>query len=111
MNGQSLLTVVCCPLTFNMNREEYLIYCLLYAIDAANVKKQNLVQMALKTDSVNFVKIYNLIQQHDEATRKNIIASMQNDFDKEDLIEEIKNTFLMEFETSIQESVVRTLKF
>lgn len=94
-----------------MNREEYLIYCLLYAIDAANVKKQNLVQMALKTDSVNFVKIYNLIQQQDEATRKNIIASMQNDFDKEDLIEEIKNTFLMEFETSIQESVVRTLKF
>ena len=109
MNGQSLLTVVCCPLTFNMNREEYLIYCLLYAIDAANVKKQNLVQMALKTDSVSFVKIYNLIQQHDEATRKNIIASMQNDFDKEDLIEEIKNTFLMEFETSIQESVVDIL--
>ena len=109
MNGQSLLTVVCCPLTFNMNREEYLIYCLLYAIDAANIKKQNLVQMALKTDSVSFVKIYNLIQQHDEATRKNIIASMQNDFDKEDLIEEIKNTFLMEFETSIQESVVDIL--
>ena len=109
MNGQSLLTVVCCPLTFNMNREEYLIYCLLYAIDAANVKKQNLVQMALNTDSVSFVKIYNLIQQHDEATRKNIIASMQNDFDKEDLIEEIKNTFLMEFETSIQESVVDIL--
>ena len=111
MNGQSLLTVVCCPLTFNMNREEYLIYCLLYAIDAANVKKQNLVQMALKTDSVTFVKIYNLIQQHDEATRKNIIASMQNDFDKNEIVEEIKNTFLMEFETSIQESVVRTLKF
>ena len=111
MNGQSLLTVVCCPLTFNMNREEYLIYCLLYAIDAANVKKQNLVQMALKTDSVTFVKIYNLIQQHDEAIRKNIIASMQNDFDKEDLIEEIKNTFLMELEGSIQESVVGTLKF
>ena len=109
MNGQSLLSVVRCPLTFNMNREEYLIYCLLYAIDAANVKKQNLVQMALKTDSVSFVKIYNLIQQHDEATRKNIIASMQNDFYKEDLIEEIKNTFLMEFETSIQESVVDIL--
>ena len=109
MNGQSLLTVVCCPLTFNMNREEYLIYCLLYAIDAANVKKQNLVQMALKTDSVTFVKIYNLIQLHDEATRKNIIASMQNDFDKEDLIEEIKNTFLMELEGSIQESVVDIL--
>ena len=111
MNGQSLLAVVRCPLTFNMNREEYLIYSLLYAIDAANVKKQNLVQMALKTDSVSFVKIYNLIQQQDEATRRNIIASMQNDFDKDEMIEEIKNTFLMEFETSIQESVVRTLKF
>ena len=107
MNGQSLLTVV--RSLQSMNREEYLIYCLLYAIDAANVKKQNLVQMALKTDSVTFVKIYNLIQQHDEATRKNIIALMQNDFDKEDLIEEIKNTFLMEFETSIQESVVDIL--
>lgn len=93
-----------------MNREEYLIYCLLYAIDAANVKKQNLVQMALKTDAVSFVKIYNLIQQQDEATRKNIIASMQNDFDKDEMIEEIKNTFLMEFETSIQESVVEVLK-
>ncbi|MBR5604443.1 MAG: hypothetical protein IKW51_09665 [Bacteroidales bacterium] len=93
-----------------MNREEYLVYCLLYAIDAANVKKQNLVQMALKTDTVNFVKIYNLIQQHDEATRNNIIASMQNVFDKNEIIEEIKNTFLMELETSIQESVVEVLK-
>ena len=93
-----------------MKREEYLVYCLLYAIDAANVKKQNLVQMALKTDIVNFVKIYNLIQQHDEATRNNIIASMQNVFDKNEIIEEIKNTFLMELETSIQESVVEVLK-
>ena len=92
-----------------MNKEEYLIYCLLCAIDAANVKKQNLVQMALKTDSVNFVKIYNLIQQHDEATRKNIVASMQNDFDKNDLIEEIRNTFLLELDSSIQESVVEVL--
>ena len=93
-----------------MNKVEYLIYCLLYAIDAANVKKQNLVQMALKTDSVDFVKIYNLIQQHDEATRKNIIASCQNDFDKNELIEEIKNIFLSELETSIQESVIEVLK-
>ena len=92
-----------------MNKKEYLIYCLLYAIDAANVKKQNLVQMALKTDSVNFVKTYNLIQQHDEATRKNIIASYQNDFDKNELIEEIKNTFLLELETSVQESIVEVL--
>ena len=89
-----------------MNREEYLIYCLLYAIDAANVKKQNLVQMSLKVDTVSFVKIYTLIQQHDEASRKNIISSMQNEFDKNELIEEIKNTFLMELETSIQESII-----
>ena len=92
-----------------MNKEEYLIYCLLYAIDAANVKKQNLVQMALKTDSVSFVKIYNLIQQHDEATRKNIIASCQNDFDKGEILEEIKNTFLSELETSIQENIIEVL--
>ena len=94
-----------------MNREEYLIYCLLYAIDAANVKKQNLVQMALKTDSVNFVKTYNLIQQHDEATRKDIIASYQNYFDKNELIEEIKNTFLLELESSVQENIVEVLNF
>ena len=105
------MSVDCCPLTFDMIRGEYLIYCLLYAIDAANVKKQNLVQMALKTDSVNFVKTYNLIQQHDEATRKNIIASYQNDFDKNELIEEIKNTFLLELETSVQESIVEVLNF
>ncbi|MBO5956129.1 MAG: hypothetical protein J6Q39_01075 [Bacteroidales bacterium] len=92
-----------------MNREEYLIYCLLYAIDAANVKKQNLVQMALKTDSVDFVKIYNLIQQHDEATRKDIIVSCRKDFDKNELIEEIKNTFLLELESSVQENIVEVL--
>ena len=92
-----------------MNKEEFLIYCLLYAVDAAGVKKQNLVQMSLKVDTVSFVKIYNLIQQHDEATRKNIIVSCQNDFDKNELIKEIKNTFLMELETSIQESVVEVL--
>ena len=92
-----------------MNKEEYLIYCLLYAIDAENVKKQNLVQMALKTDSVSFVKIYNLIQQHDEAVRKNIIASMQNDFDKNELIEEIRNTYLLELDPSIQECIVGVL--
>ena len=92
-----------------MNKKEYLIYCLLYAIDAANVKKQNLVQMALKTDSVDFVKIYNLIQQHDEATRKDIIASCRKDFDKNELIEEIKNTFLLELESSVQENIVEVL--
>ncbi|MBO5854719.1 MAG: hypothetical protein J6Q61_08290 [Bacteroidales bacterium] len=92
-----------------MNKEEFLIYCLLYAVDAAGVKKQNLVRMSLKVDTVNFVKIYNLIQQHDEASRKNIISSMQNEFDKNELIEEIKNTFLIELETSIQESVVEVL--
>ena len=92
-----------------MNKEEYLIYCLLYAIDAANVKKQNLVQMALKTDSVSFVKIYNLIQQQDEATRKTIIASYQNDFNKSEIIEKIKTTFLSELDSSIQESIVEVL--
>ena len=92
-----------------MNKEEFLIYCLLYAVDAAGVKKQNLVQMSMKVDTVSFVKIYNIIQQQDEATRKNIIVSCQNDFDKNELIEEIKNTFLIELETSIQESVVEVL--
>ena len=92
-----------------MNREEYLIYCLLYAIDAANVKKQNLVQMALKTDSVDFVKIYNLIQQHDETTRKDVIALYRNDFNESEIIEEIKNTFLSELEISIQENIIEVL--
>ena len=92
-----------------MNKEEYLIYCLLYAIDAANVKKQNLVQMALKTDSVDFVKIYNLIQQQDEATRKTIIASYQNGFNKSEIIEKIKTTFLSELDSSIQENIIEVL--
>ena len=94
-----------------MNREEYLIYCLLYAIDAAKVKKQNLVQMSLKVDTVCFVKIYNLIQHHDEETRKNTISFWLKDFDREEVVEEIKNTFLMELEDSIQESVVGVLNY
>lgn len=56
-----------------MNRKEFLIYCLLDAFDVAGIKKQNLVQMALKVDTVTFVKIYNIIQQHDADLRKEII--------------------------------------
>ena len=92
-----------------MNREEYLVYCLLYAIDAANVKKQNLVQMSLKVDTVSFVKVYNLIQQHDEETRKNIIANHADLYDKKEMIEEIKITFLSELEPSIQEKICKYL--
>ena len=92
-----------------MNKEEFLIYSLLYAVDAAGVKKQNLVQMSLKVDTVSFVKIYNLIQQHDEATRKSLLDSMLKSFNKNEVIEDIKNTFLMELETSIQESVAEVL--
>lgn len=92
-----------------MNREEYLVYCLLYAIDAANVKKQNLVQMSLKVDTVNFVKIYNVIQQQDEATRKNVIAKHVDLYDKNEMMEEIRNTFLSELDPSIQESVCKYL--
>ena len=92
-----------------MNREEYLIYCLLYAIDAANVKKQNLVQMSLKVDTTNFVKVYNIIQQQDEAIRKNVIAKHADLYDKKEMIEEIKNTFLSELDPSIQESVCKYL--
>ena len=92
-----------------MNREEYLVYCLLYAFDAANVKKQNLVQMSLKVDTVNFVKIYNVIQQQDEATRKNVIAKHADLYDKNEMIEEIRNTFLSELDPSIQESICKYL--
>ncbi len=100
--------IVCSHLI--MKKEEFLIYCLLFAIDAANIKKQNLVQMALKTDAVDFVKIYNVIQQQDEQTRKTIIASNLKDFDKEEIIEEVRNTFLLELEPSIQENIIRTLE-
>ena len=92
-----------------MKREEFLIYYLLYAIDAASIKKQNLVQMALKTDAVTFVRIYNIIQQQDETARKSIITSNLNNFNKEEIIEEIKNVFLKDFEIEIQEAVVKAL--
>lgn len=94
-----------------MNKEEFLIYCLLYAVDAAGVKKQNLVQMSLKTDTVVFVKIYNMIQQHDESTRKSLISSMLNSFDNNEMIDDIKNTFLLDMEPSLQENIIESLNF
>ncbi len=101
------MSVVRCLLS--MNREEYLIYCLLYAIDAANVKKQNLVQMSLKVDTTIFVKIYNIIQQQDEVIRKNVIAKHADLYDKNEMITDIKNTFLTELEPSLQESICEYL--
>ena len=89
-----------------MNKEEFLIYCLLYAVDAADVKKQNLVQVALKADAVVFVKIYNMIQQQDEATRKSLLDSMLKSFNKNEVIEDIKNTFLLDMEPSLQENII-----
>ena len=83
-----------------MNKDDFMIYYLLYAIDMSNVKKQNLSQIALKTDATNFVRIYNIIQQHDESTRKSIIESSLKKFDRKDLSEEIKNTFLTDLDIS-----------
>lgn len=92
-----------------MEKDEFLIYCLLYAVDAANIKKQNLVKMALQVDTVTFVRIYNLIQQDDDATRKSIIKSNMKRFDKDEIIKELKNTFLADFDASIQDVVVSTM--
>lgn len=80
-----------------------MIYYLLYAIDMSNVRKQNLAQIALKTDATNFVRIYNIIQQHDESTRKSIIESSLKKFDRKDLSEEIKNTFLTDLDIPTQD--------
>ena len=92
-----------------MNKEEFLIYCLLYAVDAADVKKQNLVQMALKADAVVFVKIYNMIQQQDEAARKSLLDSMLKSFNKNEIIEDMKNTFLLDMESSLQENIIEVI--
>lgn len=86
-----------------MNKEDFMIYYLLYAIDMSNVRKQNLSQIALKTDTTNFVRIYNIIQQHDEPTRKSIIESLLKKINKNDLIEEIKNIFFNDSDISIQD--------
>ncbi len=86
-----------------MNKDDFMIYYLLYAIDMSNVKKQNLAQIALKTDATNFVRIYNIIQQHDESTRKSIIESSLKKFDRKDLSEEIKNTFLTDLDIPTQD--------
>lgn len=94
-----------------MNKEEFLIYCLLYAVDAAGVKKQNLVQMSLKADAVVFVKIYNMIQQQDETTRKSLLDSTLKPFNKNEIIEDIKNTFLLDMEPSLQENIIESLDF
>ena len=89
-----------------MNKEEFLIYCLLYAVDAAGVKKQNLVQMSLKADAVAFVKIYNMIQQQDEAARKSLLNSMLKSFNKNEIIEDMKSTFLLDMKSSLQENII-----
>ena len=86
-----------------MNKDDFMIYYLLYAIDMSNVRKQNLAQIALKTDATNFVRIYNIIQQHDESTRKSIIESSLKKFDRNDLSEEIKNTFLTDLDIPTQD--------
>ena len=86
-----------------MNKDDFMIYYLLYAIDMSSVRKQNLAQIALKTDATNFVRIYNIIQQHDESTRKSIIESSLKKFDRNDLSEEIKNTFLTDLDIPTQD--------
>ena len=86
-----------------MNKDDFMIYYLLYAIDMSSVRKQNLAQIALKTDATNFVRIYNIIQQHDESTRKSIIESSLKKFDRNNLSEEIKNTFLTDLDIPTQD--------
>ncbi len=92
-----------------MKREEFIIYYLLYAFDAANIKKQNLVEMAIKVEPVTFVRIYNVIQQHDECRRKSTISSMLKEYRQEEIIDELSSSFLKDAESSIQEAIIATL--
>lgn len=92
-----------------MKREEFIIYYLLYAFDAANIKKQNLVEMALKVEPITFVKIYNIIQQHDECRRKSTISSMLKEYRQEEIIDELSNSFLKDADSSIHEAIITHL--
>ena len=58
----------------NFTKEEFLIYCLLDAVDKdVDFRKQNLVAISENLDTVIFVKIYNVIQQHDVSMRDEVI--------------------------------------
>lgn len=58
----------------NFTKEEFLIYCLLDAVDKdSSFRKQNLVGIAENLNTVIFVKIYNVIQQHDVSMRDEVI--------------------------------------
>lgn len=81
-----------------MNKEEFLIYCLLYAFDAAGIKKQNLVQMALRTDTVGFVKVYNRYALDGEEARLNSVEAGKESYinsggDLDLFINDIKSIF------------------
>lgn len=73
----------------NFTKEEFLIYCLLDAVDKdVDFRKQNLVAIAENLDTVIFVKIYNVIQQHDVSMRNEIIDINKEKYSISD--EEIK---------------------
>lgn len=79
----------------NFTKEEFLIYCLLDAVDKdADFRKQNLVGIAEKLDAVTFVKIYNVIQQHDALIREEIVNINKV---KHSLTDEEINAFVKEY--------------
>ena len=73
----------------NFTKEEFLIYCLLDAVDKdSSFRKQNLVGIAENLNIVIFVKIYNVIQQHDVSMRNEVIDINKEKYSISD--EEIK---------------------
>ncbi|MBQ8760501.1 MAG: hypothetical protein IJZ06_03655 [Bacteroidales bacterium] len=79
----------------NFTKEEFLIYCLLNAVDKdSSFRKQNLVGIAENLNTVIFVKIYNAIQQHDESMRNEIININK---EKHSLTDEEVRMFIEEY--------------
>lgn len=101
----------------NLDREDFIIYCLLYAIDSdINIRKQYLAELSLKTDTVSFVKLYNLFQSQDKDIRLSCIKHNKETYIKsiEDIslfIKDLCKTFFSDNRhQDIKESVIKTLE-
>ncbi len=100
-----------------LNREEFQVYCLLYAFSLnKSLKKQHLVNFALCVDAEMFVRVYNVFENCTEQIRKqtvfyNINALSLKNNEINDLLNAMRDTFFSDKSyCEIESLVISTLQ-
>ena len=99
----------------NLTKEEFEIYCLIFAADADfDITKQELIAIGAHTDPVTFVRIYNGFEADNDIERIETIQEgkkmyIKDELDRQNLFDKMKKVFFADGKFQAAEQSIFTM--